>query len=462
MVIDKIKNLKSNKSPGISTVTNEMLKRLPLKYIIKITFLINAIIKHHHFPTQWKTAIIAPILKPDKPPSKANSYRPISLLNSIAKLTEYFIAQLVKTHINDNNILIPQQFGFREGLSATHQAYRLVDFITSSKINKQKTAAVFLDVSKAFDRVWTNGLLFKLINYKFPPYLIHLISSFLQNRNFHVRVKSTLSSNYPCQSGVPQGSILSPTLYNLFTNDIPTYPHTHLAIFADDTAIFAANNNRRYAIIAITKHLKLLSNYFINWKISINVDKTNAILFDNITEINLNKYKINYHNTSLPWSKTAKYLGITLDQKLTFKEHIHKIRSKFRQAKAQLYPLIGRKSTLSLNNKILLYKSHLRPILCYSSPVWAYAAKTHIKLLLVSQNSTLRQILDLPWYVTNRQMYRALKIPTLDNFIQKLSINFHNNLAFINNNLLKNISAYALTRVNRKRPRFSTILSQIV
>lgn len=430
-----------------------MLKKIPISYLLYITHLINAVIKFSYFPPQWKTAVIAPIKKPKKPPDIASSYRPISLLDTIAKITESFIAQLIKNHINEHNILISEQFGFRERHSATHQVYRLVEQITTGKANKQKTAAVFLDVSKAFDKVWINGLIYKLINYKFPPHLVHLIKSFLNNRNFHVKIKNALSDNYPCHAGVPQGSILAPTLYSIYTNDAPKYLFTNYATFADDTCIYAINHNRKYAIVSINKHLKLLSNYFHKWKIAINVDKTKTILFENISRNNRDKQKIILRNTPLPWSETAKYLGIELDRNLTFGQHIQKSLKKFREMKTKLYPLIAKNSELSTKNKLLLYNSQLRPLITYGCPVWAYAAKTHIKTLCRAQNGVIRQILNIPWYIYNRHIYKEIKTPRLRYFIQKLVINFHNNIPEVNNETLNNLAAYPLTQENRKRPR---------
>lgn len=128
-IITKIKSLKSHRAPGESKITNLMLKNLHLKFIFKITMLINAIIKYSYFPPAWKVATIVPILKPKKPVS----YRPISLLNSISKIAEHFIYQIITDHLNTNNILIPYQFSFKPNLSATHQVFRLVNHITNKK-----------------------------------------------------------------------------------------------------------------------------------------------------------------------------------------------------------------------------------------------------------------------------------------------------------------------------------------
>lgn len=194
---------------------------------------------------------------PPSSPTDPTSYRPIPLINFLSKLTEAFIAPQLNAYIQDNNIISPVQFGFRERLSAPHHVYRLIEHITIDNISKIFTAAVFLDIEKAYNKVWILGLLiFKLINYNSPtPYLIKLIYHFLLDWNFHVRFKGKLSRNLFARSNLPQCLRISCMLFNHFINKMAIYPHTFLAKYADDTCVFSINQNRRYAILAITLHL---------------------------------------------------------------------------------------------------------------------------------------------------------------------------------------------------------------
>lgn len=229
-VINEIKRLKNKKSPGVSTLINKILKNLPNSYIPRITLLINSLFKFSYFPLYWKTALIAPILNSKKPPKNPISCRLISLLNSFSKLAEAFIAQHLNDHIDNNQIITPDQFGFRKGPSAPHQVYQLVEHITA-KINKSPTAAVFLDIEKAFDRVGIYALIYKLI-ITFLLFLIKLIFHYLLDRNFIVKIKNKLSRNLFAPFGIPQGlsrafnliyllitcqTTLLPTLLNLPT-----------------------------------------------------------------------------------------------------------------------------------------------------------------------------------------------------------------------------------------------------
>ncbi|GFW14313.1 RNA-directed DNA polymerase from mobile element jockey [Trichonephila clavipes] len=135
-----------------------MIKNFPIKLILILTILINNILKFNHFPDNWKEAIIFPINKPGKDPHLASSYRPISLLSTIGKLTESIILHRLKNFINENNILNPNQYGFTNKLSTLHPLLRLTENISEGLQKKKSMGAVFLDIQKAFDRVWNNGL----------------------------------------------------------------------------------------------------------------------------------------------------------------------------------------------------------------------------------------------------------------------------------------------------------------
>ncbi|GFW52963.1 probable RNA-directed DNA polymerase from transposon X-element [Trichonephila clavipes] len=220
-IIHYIKHVNAKKAPGKDLITNRMLKNFPIKIILILTILINKILKFNHFPDNWKEAIIFPINKPGKDPHLATSYRPISLLSTISKLTESIILHRLKNFINEHNLLNPNQYGFTNKLSTLHPLLRLTEHISEGFQKRKSTGAVFLDIQKAFDRVWINGLTFKLISYNLPPPLIHLIHSYLTNRSFKIRINETLSNEHSVFAGCPQGSLLGPLLFNLYVNDIP-------------------------------------------------------------------------------------------------------------------------------------------------------------------------------------------------------------------------------------------------
>ncbi|GFT24262.1 RNA-directed DNA polymerase from mobile element jockey [Trichonephila clavipes] len=182
----------------------------------------------------WKTAVVIPILKPDKNSALAESYRPISLLPVLSKLAEKVILARLNDHLERENILIPEQHGFRPRLSTSHQLLRVVEFIKEGNNKDECTAAVFLDIQKAFDRI---------------------------------------------NAGVAQGSTLAPTLFNLYVNDIIKHSNTIICMYADDTAILSRHRNLDTLVENINEHLAHLETWFSVWKIALNSSKTEAVFF---------------------------------------------------------------------------------------------------------------------------------------------------------------------------------------
>ncbi|GFS88787.1 probable RNA-directed DNA polymerase from transposon X-element [Trichonephila clavipes] len=246
-VLSYVQRLKPRKSPGLDQISNRMIKNLPLKFLLFITLLINQLFKNNYFPNSWKTAVVIPILKPDKDSALPSNYRPISLLSCLSKVYEFVLLQRLNQHCAAFNFIIPQQCGFRPKCSTVHQLLRVTELIHSGFAKHEATGILFLDIAKAFDKIWHDGLLIKLIRLDFPPPLIKSIHSFLSDRSFRVRVDQTLSSPRPIRSGLPQGSLSSPLLFTLYVNDMPQTDLSHLAMFADDTAIIT--QNKRFSVV---------------------------------------------------------------------------------------------------------------------------------------------------------------------------------------------------------------------
>ncbi|GFW10301.1 probable RNA-directed DNA polymerase from transposon X-element [Trichonephila clavipes] len=427
-----------------------MCKHFTRSVIFQLTNIINNILTVGYFPNIWKTASVIPILKPGIDPTLPDSFRPISLLPVLSKITEKIIQKRLCQHLNDNDILIPQQHGFRAGLSTTHQLLRVMEYIKTGFRDRKSTGAVFLEIQKAFDRVWHVGLLYKLIKINTPPHLIKLISSFLTNRSFAVKVNNIHSTNRNINAGTPQGSSISPILFNIYVNDIPRTSESTICMFADDTAILAQSNELQLVTHFLHKHIAKLEDWFSTWKIALNVAKTEAVFFSH--HIKKEPPKLYLHNTHVPWSKSTKYLGVILDKRLTFKQHIIQIRRNFNISVAKVYPLIARKSCLSLRNKMLIYKLVLRPILQYASPICGHAENSNFKMLESAQNKIIKIITDSPWYVRNEDIRFALKLKTLKCFFKKIPTKFFNNIDNHTNRAIARIEKYDINP-SFNRPR---------
>lgn len=426
-VIGIIKNLKNAKAPGIDKINNNLLKKLPLRGVTYLLFIISACLKLSYFPESWKKAKVTPIHKVGKDSSLPSSYRPISLLCGISKILERVILNRINRFIEENEVIPPEQFGFRKKRSTTHQLSNLISHVKEKLKAKMSTGVIMLDVEKAFDRVWHEGLLYKMIKLKFPPHLIKMISSFLKNRSFYVEIFGEKSKIYNLIFGVPQGAVLSPTLYNIFTYDIPKCINTKIALFADDTAFFASSEKVNPIIRALKEHASLISSYMSKWKINLNKAKTQALFITNRRTKELPKAKIKIFDINIKWHSESKYLGMVLEKRMTFKRHIDYVIERANIAVKTLYPLINRKSKLHLKNKLLIYKLAIRPIMTYGCPAFLEIANSHIKKLQIIQNKALRMILNRSRYDKTSTIHEEAEVQPVADFIEKLTTKFKEN-----------------------------------
>lgn len=441
-----IGTLNPKKAPGIDLITAKMLKELPKKGLVKLLHIFNAILRLNYWPKPLKIGQIIMILKPGKNQTDVSSYRPISLISTIAKLLERLILNKINTELNPQNWLPSHQFGFRQNHSTIQQCHRIVNTINESLENRQYCTATFLDISQAFDKVWHPGLLCKIKTILPGPYY-KAIEAYLHQREFTVKINEENSDNMIIHSGVPQGSILGPFLYLIYTHDLPTTDNTTIGTFADDTAIFATHSDPVIASNNLQDHLNMMEVWLKKWKIKVNESKSNHITFTlrkgNCPPVNINQVRI-------PQSNQVKYLGLHFDRKLTWKHHIVKKRKQLDLKIKEIQWLIGRNSILSIDNKLLIYKTVLKPIWTYGAELWGCASNSNISIIQRAQSKIIRSMANAPWYVSNRTLHNDLKIPYVKNVIQENIIKHHNRLEDHPNPMLQPLLQPTLNRRLRR------------
>lgn len=416
--------LKISKSPGIDGINNRMLKNLSPKAIEFITNIFNLCMSVGYFPKTWKTAIVVAIPKPGKDHKLATSYRPISLLCSLSKILEKIINNQLREFIDISRILPDEQFGFRMGHSTNHQLVRVYKHIDTNLYNKNSVGIIALDILKAFDSVWHDGLTYKLIQNDCPGHLTCIIDSFIRNRTFIVKFGGSKSREHSIPFGVPQGSVLSPSLYNIYISDIPKDKDCVLSLFADDTAISTSSRFFKTIKTRLTKYHAKIEKFFHKWKIKTNNSKTQAIFCTNRKSKQLPTEALTLNNCDIPWNNSIKYLGLHIDTKLNLVTHISETLTKADKAIRILYPLIHRTSDTHTKIKILIYKLYLRPILTYAGPILSLASRTQLKRLQVKENKILRMILDKPYDYSTELLHKESAITSLSEFIINTTTKF--------------------------------------
>lgn len=278
-----------------------------------------------------------------------------------------------------------------------------------------------------------------------------MIKSFLADRYSFVSVNDTSSPKYLIPAGVPQGSPLSPHLFNVFINDIPIPKKCKLALFADDAALLSSIRNNsgapNLALLRdkITGGLVELDSFFSSWKMKLNESKTETIIFSKSTKVLKikNDFPITFKNSTIPWSDSVRYLGGFLDSKLTHKLHVDTVIAKAKKAVGILYCFLKKFSHVKPHIKILMYKLYIRPIFTYAAPMLANCAKTHIKKLQVFQNKCLRMVLSAPYDTRITDLHSAANTPTITEFIDKLTEKFYKSCELSENRIIRELGGYA-------------------
>ena len=315
-LIKLVKFLKRGKAPGRDTIPNEVLRLGTTTSLFHhLAKLFTSSIQLGYIPTTWKIATLRMLLKPDKLPSLTTSYRPISLISSIMKLFERVIEQRLRSHLEHIGFINKHQSGFRRAKSTYDHLFRLSQSIMENFNRGEHVVAAFLDVEKAFDNVWDNGLRYKIFQLDLPTKMTRWLSDFLVGRLIQVNVNNFFSNQINPKTGVPQGSVLSPLLFLIYVNDLPAPHHNQnsLSQFADDTAQWAFSLNVRFAAKLLQQDLLKLAMWCAKCRIKLNPKRTKVIIFSRSilarkTELNLKLY-----GETLKIYPQVKFLGITFD-----------------------------------------------------------------------------------------------------------------------------------------------------
>lgn len=410
--IVKITNeLKISTSKGhddfLPKVINDTISELaaPLSAIFNLSFTTGI------FPDQLKVARVVPIYKSDDKTS-VNNYRPISVLPFFSKILERIMYNRMLCFLNKGDTLVKNQYGFREKHSTSMALLKLVDQITEELNNKQFSIGIFIDLSKAFDTIDHSILIRKLQHYGIRGIALNWFKSYLQNRQQYVSIGDNNSYLQFVSCGVPQGSILGPLLFIVYINDIANVSKiANLIMFADDTNLFYSHDKLDVLCNDINYDLLKISLWFKLNKLSLNVKKTNFMIFrPKNKKLPNDEINIKIDDISVERVNHTKFLGVVINDKLTWDDHIKTILNKASKSIGIIYRI---RHNIPSSTLINLYYTLVHPYYEYCNIVWGSNNSTIFQCLGRSQKRAVRAVVFANRFSHSAPIFKKLHVLTI-------------------------------------------------
>uniref|UniRef100_A0A1B6HDX7 Reverse transcriptase domain-containing protein n=1 Tax=Homalodisca liturata TaxID=320908 RepID=A0A1B6HDX7_9HEMI len=409
-----IQSLKVKTSTGYDNVSTRLLKICKEELVDPLTEIINSSFSQGIFPSALKIAKVYPKYK-QGPTTQPSNYRPISLIPTFSKVIEKLVLNRILEHLSMNQLLTPYQHGFLPGRSTTTALISLVEFLADQLEDGNTSTAIFLDYSKAFDCLSHDHLLSKLATLGIQGQSLEWFRSYLTGRSQMTEVKYTTkgitrqicSGLQAITRGVPQGSVLGPVLFILYTNDFPQYMEdfSSTLMYADDTVLLLGKTNQEELEIAAYTAVNMAVQYCHGNDLVVNETKTKQLFFG--------RHKDTVGGLpELEEISTSKYLGVTIDDSLTWTHHIDNL---CKRLSAGLYVIRRMKHISDLRTAktayYALYESHLR----YGIAVWGGTTLGNLQRVLIHQKRAIRILASLRTRESCRQAFQELKILTVVN-----------------------------------------------
>ena len=390
-ILNLIRKINPNKASGSDGISGQMLLISDESVVLPLKIIFRNILDTSIYPDLWKVADVTPIFKKEDKQLVKN-YRPISLLPICGKIFEKLIFNCLYSYLSSNNLITKNQSGFVPGDSCTNQLLFLINEIHEAfENNSLEVRAVFLDISKAFDKVWHKGLIFKLKRNGVSGKLLKFFESYLCNRKQRVALNGFYSDYATTESGVPQGSVLGPLLFLVYINDLESNILSNVKFFADDTMLYSVVHDPNKSASDLNHDLEIISQWAHQWKMAFNPDpnkQANEILFS-CKKKAVNHPQLIFNGSPVLRVNEHKHLGLILTPTLNFAKHIAE---KVKKAKKNIGILKHLNKFLPIKTLIHMYKALVRSHLDYCDIIYHIPPTSHDPPLGVSLHDHMETI----------------------------------------------------------------------
>ena len=419
------KSLKSKNSTGIDGLSTNLLKILMPAIVKPLTLILNQSLATGIFPDKLKTAKVIPLYKKDDK-LKMDNYRPVSLLTSISKIFEKTVHKQISKYFKENNLFYKSQYGFRDEHSTELASIELIDRVMNDFENKHTPLAIYMDLSKAFDTLDHQILTHKLEYYGIKGIELNWFKSYLSDRKQFVEIDNVKSNYQTITTGVPQGSVLGPLLFLIYMNDIDEASSALISIlFADDSTFMSSintvfPNNKIDCQFEenINKELEKIYNWLAVNKLSLNARKTKFMIFHTPgTKLNYIP-KIFINGVNIERVQNFNFLGLTINENLSWKPHVDKIANKLSKYSGVLSRL---KHFLPPYILKTIYCSIVQSNLNYSLLVWGYDCKR----LVILQKKIIRIICCSKYNSHTEPLFKKLGLLNITDMMKHNALKFY-------------------------------------
>ena len=457
-LINQIKQLDSKKSSGHDGFTAKFLKLSTMIVAEPLTHIFNTSINTGHYPDELKIAKCIPIFKKGKKSDPSN-YRPISILSTVNKLLEKMLYKRLYKYFTKFNILYDYQFGFRQKHSTTQALIEITDFLKSSIDAKNHVCGLFLDLTKAFDTVDHNILLDKLFNCGIRGVANKLLKSYLTNRYQYVAIGNTCSNKQSIKHGVPQGSVLGPLLFLIYINDIINCTNLgKIRIFADDTSVFIEGQNINEVISKAENLMNDLSKWFKANRLTLSTEKSCFVIFKNQrSKLNQIPSVLSFGENTIKREMSVKYLGVTLDENLSWNEHVQNICNSLKRCFSTFFRV---RDFINKKQIKTIYYSLIYSKILYALPVYGLTSKENISHIQRLQNKLLKVLMKKNYRYSTNKLHNDLNILKVEDLVDQEILTYVSK--FKNGKLPKIFDSYFEFRGNLQQIRTRNIENKLL